>query len=799
MKVALNWLREFVELPVTVDELVSLLTMAGVEVEGVATTGCAISNVVVAEIRESVPHPNADRLGVCQVDHGTGTLRQIVCGAKNYRVGDKVPLALPGAQLAPDFTIKAGKLRGVESQGMLCSADELGLPPGAGLRGAEDGLLILPPDAAVGTPISSLFPGDTVLDLEITPNRPDLLSHAGMAREIAALTGKPLAHRSLPPLDHDGSTPLQVAIETAAPCYYSATLIRAVKISPSADRLQRKLEAIGLRAINNAVDFTNWLMMDLGQPAHVFDAAKVEGVIRVREARDGETIAALDGRTYPLAQGDLVIADNLKPLAIAGVIGGEESAVTDATRDVILEIASFDPARVRRTARRLGLSTDSSYRFERGLDPATTLAASAISARTLAEWCGAESFSKASTCRNAPEFDALLRGESRIVPLRPARVRSLLGANISDERIDETLSRLGLKKQVSGWQIPTFRLDLAREVDLIEETARVIGMDCIPSRTQARFAPASSTDRSYDLAMTLRQACAAQGLHEARSLTLVPAEPLGLAATQTAHEHLLRVKNPMIDDQVVLRPNLLHGLLRAVTTNLRGGEKSVRLFEIGRVYSKSAPEETQHLAIVLCGPLQERSWRDSEGREADLFALKGTAAAILGSETSFIPHANPALALSLRIAFAGVFVGFAGQLWPAEGRAQDAETPVVFAEIDLTAFENASLRSGNARYSEIPRYPATRRDIAMLASTGTTHAQIESTLRDANEPLLAGVELFDVFTDPSGARVPEGQKSLAYSLIYRSADRTLTADEVNAAHLRLKQRLIHECHVTLRE
>lgn len=635
-----------------------------------------------------------------------------------------------------------------------------------------------------------------MLDLEITPNRPDLLSHAGIAREIGALSGKGVTLHTEAGLDRDGSRPIAVAIETEAPCFYSATLVRGVRIAASPEILRRRLEAVGLRAINQAVDFTNWLLMHRGQPAHVFDAAKVQGTIRVRDAREGETIAALDGRVYSLAPGDIVIADDHKVLAIAGVIGGEESGVTEATRDVMIEIASFEPARVRRTARRLGLSTDASYRFERGLDPANTLACAAMAAPLLARWCSAESVSEASIAQNA---GAPGSGGTRIVPLRPGRLRCLLGANISDARIVEILTRLGLRQCEAGWEIPSFRLDLAREVDLIEETARVIGMDGIASRTQARFVPASATDRSWDLAMVLRRACAAQGLHEARSLTLVPAQPLGLTATQTPVEHLLRVKNPMIDDQVVLRPNLLHGLLRAVTTNLRAGENRVQLFEIGRVYSQIPPEERLHLAIVLCGSVHDRSWREPAGREADLFTLKGVVAAILGRGAAFAPEANPALALSLRIEHGGVSIGFAGQLWPADARALDAEAPIVFAEIDLAALESAASSLGTARYREIARFPETRRDIALLAPAELAHARIESTLLAAQEPLLSGVELFDVFTDASGARVPAGKKSLAYSLTYRSPERTLTADEVNAAHLRLKQRLVQECGVVLRE
>ena len=796
MKVSLNWLRELVELPPTVPALVDLLTMAGVEVEGIATTGCTIANVVVAQIQESVQHPNADRLSVCKVDDGSGTQRQIVCGAKNYKVGDKVPLALPGAQLAPDFVIKAGKLRGVESDGMLCSAKELQLAEDA------DGLLILPADARVGTAISELFSGDTVLDLEITPNRADLLSVVGIAREVGTLTGN---RARLPKFQRvEESVPSSIEV-TASECLtYTARRISGVKVGPSPEWLRSKIEAIGLRSINNIVDVTNYVMLELGQPLHAFDAAKLNGEINVRLARSGEEFLALDGKTYKLADNHLLIADAEKAVAIAGVMGGELTGVTDATTDIVLESAQFLPRSVRRTSRELGISTDSSYRFERGIDPAGVVRASQRAEELILELAGG----CAAPLRAGLPKDSPFTGQAvdfggevltHSVSLRRERVCALLGIDVSCERIEQILTAFGLEKREAGWAVPSFRPDLTREVDLIEEIARVIGMDAIPARTTARFAGASATDRNYDRAMALRRAFVAQGLHEARSITLVPTQPLGMAYTQTAPENLQRVKNPMNDDQVVLRPHLLHGLLTAVTTNLRAGAASVRLFEIGRVFSTRRPEEFLHAAVVLSGLVSERTWRAGEGRGADLFDLKSLLSVVLGEGVTFKTDANPALALSLVIEFAGKPVGFAGQLWPADARALDATAPVLFAEIDLVALWKLSAPDVAKKYREIPRFPATTRDIAMLAPLSLAHEEVERTLVSAKEPLLAGVELFDVFTDATGAKVPADKKSLAYSLTYRSPERTLTADEVNAAHTKLKQRLTTQLGVALRE
>ncbi len=798
MKVSLNWLRELVELPPTVPELVDLLTMAGVEVEGIETTGCSIANIVVGEILESAQHPNADRLSVCKVNDGTSAPRQIVCGAKNFRVGDKVPLALPGAQFSADFVIKVGKLRGVESQGMMCSAEELELPASLGARGAEDGLLILSETAKPGTPFSEVFRSDTVLDLEVTPNRPDLLSHAGIAVEIATLTGKKITKPAGPAEPKFAGDAPKVEVETSSPCCYTARRISGVKVGPSPEWLKAKLEGIGLRAINNVVDVTNFVMMASGQPLHAFDAAKVRGTLRVRNAKDGEQFLALDGKTYTLAAGDLVIADDDRALAIAGVMGGEESGVTESTTEILLEVATFEPASIRRTSRRLGLSSDSSYRFERGVWLGGVEAASLCAANYIADVAGASLVSPAGEA-GQPEVLAQRNAPRAVIPLRPARVAALLGTQVPQEHVDQILGGFGCEKAGDGWRPPGYRSDLVREVDLIEEIARVIGMDAIPARTQARFSAASGVDRNYDRAMALRRAFVAQGFHEARSITLVPAEPLGLKATLTDAASLLRVKNPMIDDQVVLRPGLLHGLLTAVRDNLRAGAKSVRLFEIGRVFNTQRPEEFSHAAIVLAGPLGERNWRAAEARNAELFDLKAVVTAALSDAVTLEQSENPALALSLIVKANGKPVGFAGQLWPAEARALDSAAPVLFAEVDLAALWKAAALDTARKYQEIPRFPATSRDIAMLAPLALSHDAIAGVLAKAKEPLLAGVELFDVFTDPTGAKVPADKKSLAYSLTYRSAERTLTADEVNAAHAKLKQRLMTELGVALRE
>ena len=783
MKVSLNWLNELVEIPADVAALSDLLTKAGVEVEGIETHGCTIDKVVVAQILESVQHPNADRLSVCKVNDGTAT-RQIVCGAKNYKVGDKVPLALPGAVMPGDFKIKVGKLRGVESEGMMCSAKELGLPEG------EDGLLILPADSVVGTPITQLFPAETVLDVEVTPNRPDLLCHVGMAREIATLLGKPLTlpEAILATAGTASQPTADITLEAVEACpFYSARRIRGVKVGPSPAWLRAKLESIGIRSINNIVDVTNYVMLELGQPLHAFDLAKLNGGIRVRMAAEGEQFLALDGRTYTLAPRHLMIADQKHAVAIAGVMGGEDSGVTESATDILLESAYFTPAGIRRTSRELGLSSDASYRYERGIDLAGVLPASARAVQLILEVAGgeAEPIAGAAGTSLVPELT---------VPFRLERCRAVLGADVSAETVDRILTGFGLAKTENGWRIPSFRPDLTREIDLIEEVARVIGIEAVPAREQTRYTDSSPADKRHDQAMRLRRRLAAPGLgfHEARSLTLISEK----AAAAFPVGEVRRVRNPLIEDQVVLRPSLIPGLLESLTRNVRAGVRDLRLFEVGRIFRADAREERTALALLWSGAAAPASWRDPKPRGADFFDLKGVIAALNLDGITWEPTTHPALVLAMELRRGETVVGLAGQLTPARARELDATAPVLVAEIDLDLFEAAPAMG---RFVELPKFPAVTRDIAMVASASVAHGKIESVLRSANEPLLVDVELFDVFTDPTGQRIPVDQKSVAYALTYRSSERTLTAEEVAQAHARLKERLKAELSVSFRE
>jgi phenylalanyl-tRNA synthetase beta chain len=787
MKFSVNWLREFVELPASIDALAELLTMSGIEIEGIQKRGADFDKVVVAQIMDSKPHPNADRLTVCVVDDGSGTKRQIVCGAKNYRVGDKVPLALPGAELTAGLKIRATKLRGIESEGMLCSAKELGV--------AEDaaGLLILSPEAKIGTPIRDLFPPDTILDVEITPNRGDLLSHFGLAREIAALTNKRLVAaavtrgRTNQSAAGDGDSYNKgVKICALDECpFYSARRIENVRVGPSPDWLRAKIESVGIRSINNVVDVSNFVMLELGQPTHAFDADKLSGEINVRLARDREKFLALDGKTYELTPENLVIADDERAVGIAGVMGGEESGVIESTRNVLLESAYFLPASIRRTARDLGLPSDASYRFERGVDPQMILAASRRATELICEVAGATSVASIGAAGKLPP-------DPPDVSLRYEGLDQLVGIHIEPATAEAILTRFGLAKCDSAsrphWKIPSYRRDLQREVDLIEEIIRAHGIEKIPSADRSRFTPLSEADRNFDFETELRRDLIAIGLTEARTSSLIARSEVAKA------DGAIELRNPLSEDHVALRTSLIAGLLGAVARNIRAGAERIALFEIGNTFAPPTGEQQRKLAIVLCGQAASaKDWRSVKKRQLDFFDLKGALNALGAFE--FRRGKQPGFVFMAEIFYKTDRIGYGGRLSATTSIGADA--PILVAEIDLARI--ASAKEHAQPFKEIDRYPEVTRDIAMFVGPRVTHAEIRAAIAAANEPLLEKVELFDLFMENEGQKKPDLKKSLAYSLTYRDKNRTLTSEEVSAVHARIRERLRNDVGAELRE
>jgi phenylalanyl-tRNA synthetase beta chain len=777
MKFSVNWLREFVDLPSSVDELADLLTMAGIEIEGIEKRGANFDNVVVAQIKASEQHPNADRLSVCQVDDGSGATRQIVCGAKNYKVGDKVPLALPGAVLVGNLKIKPSKLRGIESQGMLCSPSELGLSEDS------DGLLILSPEAKIGEPISSLFPEDTIFDVEITPNRGDLLSHFGLARDIAALTGA--ATPSARP--GEGTPGWAGSIEISAPneCpFISLRKIGNVKVEPSPEWLRARIESVGIRSINNIVDISNFVMVELGQPTHAFDADKLKGAINVRLARNNEKFLALDGKTYALKPTDLVIADEERAVGIAGVMGGEETGVTESTKNILLEAAWFLPASVRRTARTLNLPSDASYRFERRVDPGMVLAASNRAAELMREIAGAKPAAEIATAGKLPP-------PPPDVSLYYEHVDELIGIPVLPTRVDEILQRLGLRpasssKDQSSWRIPSHRFDLQRDVDLIEEVLRVFGIASVPLRYRSRFTTESEADRSHDFEASVRTRLVGRGLNEARTSKLISRKASAAAGA-------IELRNPLNEDHVALRRSLFTPLLDVWERNVLAGAERVAIFELGRVFLPPDAREERHLGIVIWGKLAPSvHWR-SQDRTLDYFDLKGVIESVIGP-ASFKRADRAELVLAVEIFSDEQRIGFAGQVSTEQTKAIGSAHPVLFAELNLEA--SAANRKA---YREIDKFPAITRDIAMIVPENLAHEKIVATIANANEPLLASVELFDVFGGAQAKNFGAEKKSMAYALTYRDKTRTLTNEEITAVHAKIRERLQRELGVELRE
>jgi phenylalanyl-tRNA synthetase beta chain len=785
MKFSVSWLREFVDLPESPEEIAELLTRAGVETENIETRSAKIDKVIVSQILASLRHPNADRLTICEVDDGSGTKRQIVCGATNYKVGDKVPLALPGAKLPDGTEIRKSKLRGIESEGMLCSPIELGLGSDAA------GLLILSPDAKVGTPIGDLFPANTILDVEITPNRGDLLSHFGLAREIAALTGKKLkstARESKIPVKKTG-----VTITSTRECpFFSARKIDNVTVGQSPEWLRAKIESVGVRSINNIVDISNFVMLELGQPTHAFDADKLKGGINVRLARDGEEFLALDGKTYSLKPDNCVVADQERAVGIGGVMGGEETGVTESTKNVLLEAAYFLPASIRRAARELNLPSDASYRFERGVDPEMVLRASQRATELIQELAGGIPAREINVAGELPPNHA-------DVSLRYEKCDRVVGLAIKPKTVDEILTRFGLKKisaaEITKWKIPSYRRDLQRDVDLIEEVVRGYGAERIPGTDRSRFTPSSAADRAHDLELQLRQRLVAAGLTEVRTSKLLPRERFAFG------ENAIELRNPLSKDHVALRPTLLVGLLDVLDRNIRAGAERVAIFEVGRVFEPLEPPnvvEKRRAAILLWGnSASQIHWR-GEKRPLDFFDLKGAIKLIRDDELSFERGQNRHMALAVNILERNDLIGVAGQLSNSLSWKLDASGAVFVAEVSLDF--PARSTGWHATFREFGKFPQITRDIAMIVPDTLSHEEILTVIDQPNEALLEKVAFFDRVVGKEAEQLfGPGKKSVAYRLTYRDRSRTLTSEEVNAAHAKIRERLRSDLSAELRE
>jgi phenylalanyl-tRNA synthetase beta chain len=776
MKVPLSWLGEFVEVNGTPEEIAARLTAAGMKVEKIQRTGEGVEGIVVGEVSEINPHPNADKLSVVKVRTGCMDI-SVVCGASNFAVGDRVPVAQPGSRVPKVGEIGRRKFRGVPSEGMLCSAAELGLGDD------HSGIMVLDPKTVVGTDLKqALGLGEAVLELEINPNRPDAMGLIGIAREVAACTGARLKDFSgMLRFPESSKSPaagmVEVEIEDPVGCpRYLARVIEGMSPAASPASVQQRLLLSGVRPISAVVDATNYAMLITGHPQHAFDMDKVGGArIVVRRARPGERLTSIDGVDRKLDPSDLVIADADQPVAIAGVMGGQDSEVTDQTTRVILETAAFDPRSIFRTSRRHGLRSEASARFERGVDPNGADTASRLATALITEWAGGTAAGG-----SVDNYPAPVERES--ISLRPERARALLGVDLTADQMTDALGRLGLNPETLNGTIrttiPTFRVDLKAEEDLIEEVARVVGYDKIPTTLPAGSNRAGKLSREEKLVRRLRQALAGAGLFEARTSSLVsPADldKVGLDLTAAT-----RLANPISQDESLLRPSLLPGLLRSAATNFARRPGDVRLFEIGRTFRPNGvepPTEKLRLALALGGTAPQQ-WH-SAARQLDFYDLKGAVEVVLKTlssrdasfeerqETPFHPTRAAGL-----FSGDGARLGVFGELDPQAADAAGVPARFSAGEFDLDAL--LALAGEPLAPPEPSRYPAVLLDLAVVVPERVEARSLLDTARAAGGALLEGVRLIDVYR---GDQVGAGNKSVAISMTFRSPERTLGEGE----------------------
>lgn len=792
MRISALWLRELLSLDQPVETIAHRLTMAGLEVDGIEPAAPAFSGVRVAEILQCEPHPDADRLQVCQVATGDAEPVQIVCGAPNARPGLKAPLAMVGGVLPGDFRIKKARLRGVASFGMLSSARELGLSEDAA------GLLELPADAPVGEDLREyLGLDDAIIDVDLTPNRGDCLSVHGVARELAALLGQPLerpAAAAVPPV-HDDDYAIRLQAAEACPRYIGR-VIRGVNVGAETPIwLQERLRRAGLRSLGPVVDVTNYVMLELGQPMHAFDLARLQGDIQVRWSQQGERLELLNGETAKLDDDTLLIADDSGPLALAGVMGGAASAVSDASRDIFLESAFFAPRAIAGRARRYGLHTDSSHRFERGVDPALAAQAMERATALLLQIAGGE---PGPVC-GAELADALPQPVR--VDLRAERVNQLLGVGVPVTVISAILRGLGMRldgPEAGPWQVdvPSHRFDIALEVDLVEEIARVWGYDRIPSRRPARPLQMLPQPEMVLSRRTIRRLLVDRGFQEAVTYSFVEPElQQRLDPQQTA----LPLANPLSADLSVMRTSLWPGLLAALRRNRNRQHHRVRLFEMGLRFRGRLEnlEQTPMLAAVICGSALPEQWGEG-AREADFYDLKGDLEAVLelgGNGGAFTLRAgsHPALhpGQSAEILHCDSPVGWIGALHPGTAAELDLDGRVLLFEIELAAVQQAALPA----FRPLSRFPSIRRDLALTVPDGVPFAAVEACVRAAGGALLRDLTLFDVYQGPG---LSEDRRGVGIGLILQDLSRTLQDADVDAVVAAVTDALQRELDVHLR-
>lgn len=800
MKVTYNWLKEFVDFDLSPETLSDVLTMLGLEVEGMEKQGSGMDDVVVALVDEKRQHPNADKLSLCRVNNGREVL-DVVCGAQNFKQGDIVALAQIGAILPGDFKIKRSKIRGEESCGMLCSAKELGLAV------ESDGIMVLSSGLALGTPVfEALGLKDTLLEIGLTPNRADCLSVAGIAREIAAKLGKSIRYPAMPITEGSAAAAatISVTIEDADLCpRYAARYISGCQIAPSPEWLVKRLSAVGMRSISNVVDVTNLVMMELGHPLHAFDCEQLEGHrIVVRRAGEGELFTTLDDQQRTLTADDLVICDAVRPVALAGVMGGLNSEISDTTTNILLESAWFKPAAIRRTSKRLGLHTESSHRFERGADIGMVARALDRAASLIAQLSGgtiAQGVIDVYPGKTTPPA----------ITLRPERAGALLGIELSLQEVAEILRRLECSvHETSEGTLevvpPSYRIDIEREIDLVEEVARMKGFDAIPATMPIARVVSDRPTLHQRMERSVRDILVAHGMNEIINFSFTSPEAADklLLSDDDIRRTAIKLANPLVAEQSIMRTTLLPGVLETVARNLSFRTMDLKLFEIRRRYLPTAeemPYEPLCIAGALTGNRVDGGW-DSVRDTVDFYDVKGVIENLLEAlhirgvkwiadtpETYYHPGK------SCSIMVGRDRVGTFGEIHPNVQENFEIEKPVYAFELDFAKL--VKLANQKTSITAPSRFPDSTRDIALLAPDELPADKLLECINTVKAQEIEQVEIFDVY---KGTGIPDGFKSIAIRIRYRSYERTLTDDEIGGIHVKVIAVLVNKLNVSIR-
>jgi phenylalanyl-tRNA synthetase beta chain len=801
MKVTYNWLKEFVDFDLSPEELAHLLTMLGLEVDSMEHTGEGLDDVIVALVEERAGHPNADKLSLCRVNNGREIIN-VVCGAQNFKTGDKVALAQVGSTLPGDFKIKRSKIRGEESCGMLCSEKELGLAD------ESAGIMVLSPELELGTPLfQALGLKDTVFEIGLTPNRADCLSVIGVAREVAAKLGKKLRYSIKEPVESGADISSIASVEILDPDLcprYTARYLSGCTIAPSPQWLVNRLKAVGQRSINNVVDITNFVLMEYGHPLHAFDFRELAGgKIIVRRASDGETFKTLDGQERILNSSDLTIRDADRAVALAGIMGGENSEIADDTSNILLESAYFNPSAIRLTSKRLGLHTESSHRFERGTDLNILTTALDRAASLIAELAGGVIAKGTIDAFPSPRADKRIK-------VRISRVNDMLGVTLDEPTITEIFKNLefDVESDASGTLqvgIPSFRVDIEREIDLIEEVARLNGFENIPATMPFAEVVSDRIPRSQLLEREVKNLLAGSGFNEVINFSFASHNDIRRLNLNESDRRSSAVSllNPLVDEHAVMRTTLLPALLQTTARNFSLRNFNLRLFEMRRVYlatpGAELPDEPLHVAGIMTGLRCPEGWNQAKD-PVDFYDVKGliesVAALFKLPELNYVqggvePFYHPGK--SAAILCKDNLLGTLGEIHPDVQESFEIDKPVYYFELDFAKL--VSLSSAVLPITPPSRFPDTYRDIAMLIKAETPSSSVVDCIKGVKSDKTRSVEIFDLYT---GDKIPEGQKSLAVRVRYGSFDRTLTDEEVGKVHQKIINALTSDLNISIR-